>query len=79
MIISFSYGQMTFSDGWGKRSLKDSSNADGIKKDKENEGSELETYISNKCMLQYTNDINRLLALMTKSYSQYELCKQQQM
>uniref|UniRef100_A0A0N5BC20 Uncharacterized protein n=1 Tax=Strongyloides papillosus TaxID=174720 RepID=A0A0N5BC20_STREA len=68
---------MTFSDGWGKRSLKDNNNADGIRKDKEYEGNELETYISNKCMLQYTNDINRLLSLMTKSYSQYELCKQQ--
>uniref|UniRef100_A0A0K0ETP3 Uncharacterized protein n=1 Tax=Strongyloides stercoralis TaxID=6248 RepID=A0A0K0ETP3_STRER len=64
---------MTFSDGWGKRSNKNIENKE-IKKENNNE---LEAYINSKCMIQYTNDINKILSLMSNSYAQYELCKHQ--
>ncbi|CEF59915.1 Hypothetical protein SRAE_X000165800 [Strongyloides ratti] len=67
---------MTFSDGWGKRSSKNHEDIE-IKKENNNVNNELETYISGKCMLQYTNDINKILTLMSNSYSRYELCRNQ--
>uniref|UniRef100_A0A0N4Z9I4 UDENN domain-containing protein n=1 Tax=Parastrongyloides trichosuri TaxID=131310 RepID=A0A0N4Z9I4_PARTI len=76
IFASMSYGQMTFSDGWGKRS-SNSVPSTGVNKEKVNVNRELESYVNNKCMVQYTNDVNRILSLMTESYSQYELCKQQ--